>query len=240
MKIKLSDNIWFRCAVVSAVFILLNIILWYFDEFLGLSLTFLLLFLTIPATVISIIALCQSFSFKTHRHTAVFSLNMLNIILIAVFYFAILPHRDCDEYIMEDNYTKHYAEMSELKNYFKNAIDRNKSVRMEWSLKYNTKIKDYDSLGLTKQEVKTIKKKLRKINCQGIEGGKHNVKILFKRVDSGVYYYNLSDSVFDLQQINKIKKDCSSILLNDSVYFSRVGGAIGNYCFENKAEFEKR
>lgn len=153
---------------------------------------------------------------------------------------------------MAQNYEEHQSKMESLVNYARNACDTNCFITIEWKWtgeidRFHVQVDghpDYnwdvsndkrDSLialaGLTKEELKIIRKKMKDCNCIWLEtsncGENPYSNLGFKRVGMGAYSYYIFDTVPSDSIQNNLAKAPSCIRYNERVFFEYGGGAFG-------------
>lgn len=161
---------------------------------------------------------------------------------------------------LKENFNKKEVEIYKLRNFFKEKVpkgkfveiefdnnntlgrlgitqlgDSNQMIFSEWDLEINTERTDsiIRPLGWTRETLKTLKKKLDKANCIGIESG-DPTKIRFQRSGLGMYSFNIFDSPIPDSLRQCYNDSCRYILVNDRLALEYGGGAIGAQCFYNK------
>lgn len=105
---------------------------------------------------------------------------------------------------------------------------------LEWDLKINTERMDsiIQSIGWTRETLKTLKDKLDNADCIQIQSGEPT-KIGFKRSGMGMYSFNVFDKPISDNLIEQYNDSCTYILVNKRLALEYGGGAIGSQCFYN-------
>ena len=167
---------------------------------------------------------------------------------------------------MARNYDKHQNEMADLLNYTRNACDTPCYIQLEWehnklsrfhiqvegqkgSDNWNVSDMKRDSLmasiGLTKEEFETIRKKMKDCHCIWLEihdsqnyYEQSYCSLGYKRVVMFAYSYH----IFDVPPSDSFQKElaeaCQLIRYNERVFFEFAGGAIGRDTFN--ADIKKK
>jgi hypothetical protein len=172
-----------------------------------------------------------------------------------------LLDRDYSLTELKQQFEKNKKEIYELRRYFIEIVPKKKFVEiefknentlfrfgikeldslagdrpmfLEWHLKTNTARMDsiIQTLGWTKETLKTLKYKLDKADCIQIESG-NPVKIGFKRSGMGMYSFNVFDKPIPDSLRANYNDSCIYIFVNDRLVLEYSGGAIGNQCFYN-------
>ncbi|MDQ2769865.1 MAG: hypothetical protein M3Y54_05125 [Bacteroidota bacterium] len=103
---------------------------------------------------------------------------------------------------------------------------------LEWDLKTSSSKVDsaITSIGWTQQNLRTLKQKLDKADCIGIESGEPT-KIGWQRSGMGRYSYNVFERPISDSLKNQYKSSCTHIFYNNELVLEYGGGAIGPDCF---------
>lgn len=171
---------------------------------------------------------------------------------------------------MARNYEKHQNEMADLLNYTRNACDTPCYIGLEWefnklsrfhiqvegqesSCNWNVPDTKRDSLmasvGLTKDELETIRKKMKDCHCIWLEihdsqnyYEQSYCSLGYKRVGFGAYSYRIFDAPPSDSFQKELAEDRQLVRYNERVFFEYGGGAIGPDTFEPdiKKKFLKR
>ena len=90
-------------------------------------------------------------------------------------------------------------------------------------------------VGLTKEEMRNIRRMLRQAGCIGITTQADYTELRYRRVGFGLYLYRFYNRPIPADEWDKM--DCSLIPYNDTVVFEYAGGAIGGICFPGREEY---
>lgn len=224
----------------------------------------ILWFISLPIIALSIFIFFKNIRCRNvwQRTTTIW--GIVNIVLLT-FALIIDARSDCNPDIMAKHYDEYHTNMKDLHSYMKDAIDDSCSIVIEFEKKepgifHIAKGKEYsqhwnedairlkDSLmaaiGLTSEECNTIRKKLKQMECIGIEYSQYTpeeIQIHFRRVGMGRYSYNIYSRPLTEEEKCKSIEDYALIPYNEHCIFEYGGGAIGPQTFtiEEKEKFMK-
>ena len=238
------------------------------DPFMATMLFILGCWFVWPLTVWAIIVFLQSLWKKGFLWKVYQIWGCALILLVGAFF--ISPTRlgnRCDPDIMAEHYDKYNSELRDLIDYTNQSLDKGAEMRLEfehgdisifhvrkndsaWSCNWDVHSKEKtDSLmqvvGLSHEELKNIRRKLKKLDCISIETpNTHSdyAEIGFRRVDMGKYSYRIYNRPLNDEEKKKYLDDPMFIPYTDRVVFEYGGGAIGSQSFgeEIKEEFMKK
>lgn len=105
-------------------------------------------------------------------------------------------------------------------------------IFLKWDLKTGSSKVDsaLTSIGWTQQTLQTLKGKLDKAGCIGIENGEPT-KIGWQRSGMGRYSYNVFERPIADSLKTQYKNSCTHIFYNNELVLEYGGGAIGPDCF---------
>jgi len=96
-------------------------------------------------------------------------------------------------------------------------------------------------VGWSKNDLKTLKKKLDKANCISVRSGEFTkignfenanpMTIGYKRVFLGMYSYKIFTQELSENLINQYNDGCTYVFFQDNIVFEYKGGATGKQCF---------
>ena len=219
----------------------------------------ILWFISLPIIALSIFIFFKNIRCRNvwQRTTTIW--GIVNIVLLT-FALIIDARSDCNPDIMAKHYDEYQTNMKDLHSYMKNAIDDSCAVELEFKykvlktirVKYNTQDGDKETytttnkknlmaaIGLTSEECNTIRKKLKQMECIGIEYSQYTpeeIQINFRRVGMGRYSYNIySRPLTEEEKCNAIE-DYALIPYNEHCIFEYGGGAIGPQTFTNEVKY---
>ena len=239
------------------------------DPFMAVLFFALGFWFVIPLIVWAIIVFLQSF-WNKGLLWKIYKIWGCAIILLVVAFF-ISPTRfgtRCNPDIMAEHYEKNEYEMQELIVYINESMDEGSRMMMEfehgdmahfqvqgkndstWTSMSDVVSKDWKEtlmqiVGLDSDELKNIRRKLRRIGCISIETASiHSdyTNIGFRRVDFGMYSYRIYNRPMNTEEKKKYDEDPMFIPYTDKVVFEYGGGAIGPQTFgeEIKENFMKK
>lgn len=221
----------------------------------------ILWFISLPIIALSIFIFFKNIRCRNvwQRTTTIW--GIANIVLLPIALLIDIPSLDCNPDIMAKHYDEYHTNMKDLHSYMKDAIDNSCSIVIEFEKKepgifHIAKGKEYsqhwnedairlkDSLmvaiGLTPEEYKTIREKLKQMECIGIEYSQYTpeeIQIHFRRVGMGRYSYNIySRPLTEEEKCNAIE-DYALIPYNEHCIFEYGGGAIGLQTFTNEVKY---
>lgn len=160
-----------------------------------------------------------------------FEKNKTEIYELKRYFNEIVPKNRYVEIEFEDDNTLGRFGISQLDS---TAENPNEYRFLDWDVKTNTAKMDslLESLGWTRETLKTLKEKLDKADCIQIESGEPT-KIGFKRCRMGMYSFNVFDQPIPDDMIEHYNDSCTYILVNRKLVLEYGGGAIGSQCFYN-------
>ena len=255
-----------KLGIVASILLLADILLFWFEDFMGLLITIYFFWIAIPALIVFLIAFFKSFRWKTVWHKAMFGCGLGVFLLIVVYLLFRAPEQSCDPDIMEKHYEEHKTEMMELCEYMQYALADSTAVMLEFKgnrLKmFNVAASDAnrysnfwdedarskrDSLmsvvGLTNDEYDGIRSRLKSIKCIGIEASRthsESTKIWFRRDGIGLYSYILNTRAFTDDEKEELLKNNTICPHNDHVLFEYAGAAFVSDDFPQKEKYLKK
>ena len=250
--------------LIPSVLVTVGIIMLWYDDFIAVLIMSLGFYITIPALIAAIVIFFLSIKMNTVGKKVIVFYGIFNILLLAAYILFVSPHRQCSPEIMEKHYEKHAAELDELCRFAFEALDDSCAVTLEWehgkldmfhveshgecdNCCNEEAIVKQDSLmqivGLTKEELDGIRKRLKKAGCIGIEVSSttpHNVAVWFRRVGMGRYDYMIKDTALTEEEKAEVMDSSGDLIpYNERVVFRYGGGAIGPQVFgkEEREEY---
>ncbi len=252
--------------IVSSILLLVMILLFWFNDFIGAMITICFFWIMIPVLVLFFIAFFKSFKMKTRWNKAMFGCGLGVILVFAMYSLFRLPKQICNPDIMAKHYEEHKTEMEELCDYMQSVLADSTAVILEFKgnrlemfrvsppdSKYFSNFWDDDSrakcdslmsvVGLTEEEYKGIRNRLKSIGCIGIKASRtspETTEIWFRRDGAGLYSYILSTCSFDDDGKEKIMKNHSVFPYNEYVLFEYGGPAWGSDNFPQRDKYLKK
>ncbi|MCD7899620.1 MAG: hypothetical protein LUH22_07030 [Bacteroides sp.] len=215
--------------------------------------------LIIPCFILTISSFLDTLFIRKQARKILLPIHLLIIFTIL---FEIKINR-CDADRMASHYDKHETGFTELIDYTRAAVNDSCRIKVEfesaglsmfhtytppdntWDMNWNEEAKAaapalMEKVGLEKEELNTIQRKLKKIGCIAIQIYPGYTEIGYKRVGMGLYYYKIYTHPLTEEQITKYD-GYNTVYYRDNVMFAYGGGAIGSDVFIGKKEFlEKR
>ena len=221
-----------------------------------------------PLIVWAIMVFLQSFWTKGFLWKIYLIWGCVIIILVGAYFISPAKFGNkCNPDIMAEHYDNNKSELQELINYTNHSLDKGAEMRLEfghggisifhvkrndsiWSCNWDVSSDEkIDSLmqvvGLDHEELKNIRRKLRKLGCISIKTATTHsdyADIGFRRVGLGMYFYRIYSRPMNAEEKKEYDEDPMFIPYTDRVVFEYGGGAIGPQSFgeEIKEEFMKK
>ena len=240
-----------------------------YDPFMAILLFMAGFWVIIPLIIWAIIVFLQSFFTKGLLWKIYLIWGCVIIVLIGAYF--ISPTRlgtRCDPDIMAEHYDKNKSELLELIDYTNQSLDKGAEMNLEfehgkipifhvkgkndsiWSCNWDVYSEEkIDSLiqvvGLSHEELKNIRRKLKKAGCISIETSTTHsdfVDIGFRRVGLGMFSYRIYNRPVNTEEKKDYNDDLMFIPYTDRVIFEYGGGAIGPQVFDEeiKENFMKK
>lgn len=187
-------------------------------------------------------------------------LHILTLIIIILFINYVVNSCNADK--MAANYDKHEAGLNDLIEYTQSAINDGCHIwveyeynkisifgiqtnQEEWNCYWDEEAREsapelMQQIGLSEQELSTIKEKLRKVNCMSIETNSEYTFVGYKRAGIRMFSYIIFPQSLTDDEISEYDNDDSSIFYRDNVLFNSGGDLIGSDTFPGKKDFMKR
>ena len=232
-----------------------GIVVFWYDDFVATMVAAIFFWLVIPVALAAIVLFFLSLKRKDTGQKVIVWYGLFNLLLLVAYIAFGAPRQRCDPETMARHYEQHSTELDELCRYAFDALDDSCGVTLEWTHgqismfhieKAGQHIKTWsdesiakqDSLmqavGLTPDEMKGIRQRMRKTGCIGIEASKanpHTVAVWFRRVGMGRYDFLINDTLLTDEERKEAMDDLSLIPYNERVVFRYGGGAVGPQVF---------
>lgn len=248
MVMSKKQNIWKVVQYVSAVCVMVATALCWWDEFLFVVLMVLAGWL-LPMVVVVVV----SWFMNLKARKALFVLDSVALVFLIAYLTLGNAQQRCDTDIMERHLAKKQDAMLAVINYTHQALAKDSKVTIEFrhgrveTFYINngtySAIDEADLqqkmrfVGLTKEEMRNIRRLLRQADCIGITTHADYIELWYRRVGFGLYLYRFYNRPIPADEWDKM--DCSLIPYNDTVVFEYAGGAIGGICFPGREEYLK-
>ena len=244
-----KQNIWKVVQYVSAVCVMVATALCWWDEFLFVVLMVLAGWLLLPMVVVVVVSWFMNLKVRK----ALFVLDSIALVFLIAYLTLGNAQQRCDADIMERHLTKKQDAMLAAINYTHQALAKDSRVTIEFrhgrveTFYINngtySAIDEADLqqkmrfVGLTKEEMRNIRRMLRQAGCIGITTHADYTELWYRRVGFGLYLYRFYNRPIPADEWDKM--DCSLIPYNNTVVFEYAGGAIGGDCFPGREEYLK-
>ena len=226
--------------------------------------------LLLPMVVVVIVSWCMNLKTRGRRtsagNKALFVLDSIALLFLIAYLTIGNAQQRCNADIMERHLAKKQDAMLAVIDYTHHALAKDSKVTIEF---HHGKVETFyinngtysaideadmeqkmRFVGLTQEEMRTIRRLLRQAGCIGIsthedytfgEGCSHKVAttLWFRRVGFGLYNYRFYRQPIPSDEWNEMLDDCTLIPYNDTVVFEYASGAIGGDCFPRKEEYLK-
>lgn len=255
-----------KIGIIASILLLADILLFWYDDIIGFIITIYFFWIAIPALVVFLIAFFKSFKWKTRWHKVMFGCGLSVIILFALYQLVRAPKQSCDPDIMAKHYEEHKTEMVELHDYMQSVLADSAAVILEFKgnrlEKFHISPPDSDRfsnfwdddarakcdslmsvVGLTEEEYKGIRNRLKSIGCIGIKASRtspETTEIWFRHDGIGLYSYFLSTCPFNSDEKEEIMKNLSICPYNEHVLFEYAGAAFVSDNFPQRDEYLKK
>ena len=221
-----------------------------------------------PLMVWAIIVFLQSFWKKGFLWKIYLIWGCVIIILVGAYFISPAKFGNkCNPEIMAEHYDNNVSGLRDLIDYTNQSLDKGAEMRLEfehsgisifhvkrndsiWSCNWDVSSDEkIDSLmqvvGLSHEELKNIRRKLKEIGCISIETATTHsdyADIGFRRVGLGMYSYRIYNRPVNAEERKEYLEDPMFIPYTDKVLFIYGGGAIGPQSFREdiKEEFMKK
>ena len=241
-----KQNIWKCVQYLSAVCVMVATALCWWDEFLFVVLMVLAGWLLLPMVVVVVV----SWIMNLKARKTLFVLDSIALVFLIAYLTIGNAQQRCDADIMERNLAKKQDVMLAAIDYTHQALAKDSRVTIEFSHgrleRFNGTYSAIDEadlqqkmrfVGLTKEEMRNIRRMLRQADCIGITTHADYTELRYRRVGFGLYLYRFYNHPIPADEWDKM--DCSLIPYNDTVVFEYAGGAIGGDCFPGREEYLK-
>ena len=242
-----KQNIWKVVQYVSAVCVMVATALCWWEEFLFVVLMVLAGWLLLPMVVVVVVSWFMNLKVRK----ALFVLDSIALVFLIAYLTLGNAQQRCDADIMERHLTKKQDAMLAAINYTHQALAKDSRVTIEFrhgrveTFYINngtySAIDEADLqqkmrfVGLTKEEMRNIRRMLRQAGCIGITTHADYTELRYRRVGFGLYLYRFYNHPIPADEWDKM--DCSLIPYNNTVVFEYAGGAIGGICFPGREEY---
>ncbi len=250
--------------LLPSVVVTAGIVSFWYDDFMAFWIALIIWWITVPVAIAAIVFFFMSLKMDTVGKKVIVFYGAFNALLLAAYIIFGVPQQRCNPDIMEKHYEKHAEELDELCRYAVEALDDSCAVTLEWehgkldmfhveshgerdNCWNEEAIAKQDSLmqivGLTKEELDGIRKRLKKSGCVGIEASSttpHNVAVWFRRVGMGRYDYMIKDTALTEEEKAEVMDSWGDLIpYNERVVFRYGGGAVGPQVFgkEEREEY---
>ena len=221
-----------------------------------------------PLMIWAIIVFLQSFWTKGFLWKIYLIWGCVILILVGAYFISSTKFgTKCNPDIMAEHYDNNKSELQELIDYTNHSLYKGAEMRLEfehdgisifhvkrndsiWSCNWDVSSDEkIDSLmqvvGLDQEELKNIRRKLRKLGCISIETATTHsdyTNIGFRRVGLGKYSYRIYNRSMNPEEEKEYDEDPMFIPYTDRVVFEYGGGAAGPQSFgeDIKEEFMKK
>ena len=231
---------------VSAVCVMVATALCWWEEFLFVVLMVLAGWLLLPMVVVVVV----SWIMNLKARKALFVLDSVALVFLIAYLTIGNAQQRCDADIMERHLAKKQDVMLAAIDYTHQALAKDSRVIIEFRHgrleRFNGTYSAIDEadlqqkmrfVGLTKEEMRNIRRMLRQAGCIGITTHADYTELRYRRVGFGLYLYRFYNHPIPTDEWDKM--DCSLIPYNDTVVFEYAGGAIGGICFPGREEYLK-
>ncbi|MBR3489207.1 MAG: hypothetical protein IKH33_07795 [Bacteroidales bacterium] len=242
-----KQNIWKVVQYVSVVCVMVATALCWWEEFLFVVLMVLAGWLLLPMVVVVVVSWIMNLKVRK----ALFVLDSVALVFLIAYFTIGNAQQRCDADIMERHLAKKQDAMLAAINYTHQALAKDSKVTIEFrhgrveTFYINngtySAIDEADLqqkmrfVGLTKEEMRNIRRMLRQAGCIGITTHADYTELWYRRVGFGLYLYRFYNRPIPADEWDKM--DCSLIPYNDTVVFEYAGGAIGGICFPGREEY---
>ena len=241
-----KQNIWKVVQYVSAVCVMVATALCWWEEFLFVVLMVLAGWLLLPMVVVVVV----SWIMNLKARKTLFVLDSIALVFLIAYLTIGNAQQRCDADIMERHLAKKQDVMLAAIDYTHQALAKDSRVTIEFSHgrleRFNGTYSAIDEadlqqkmrfVGLTKEEMRNIRRMLRQAGCIGITTHADYTELWYRRVGFGLYLYRFYNRPIPADEWDKM--DCSLIPYNNTVVFEYAGGAIGGDCFPGREEYLK-
>ena len=246
--------------LIPFLFVTVFIFVLWNDDFVGFMLALLYFWIILPLIVLSIVFFFMGLRRRNKWQWAAVIWGGVNLLLFVLYIFVQAPNQRCDPDIMAEHYDKHHIEMEELHSYLKSVVADSTSLLLEFdgstpalfqekkhgtifaTRNWDDETPEYKQrlllrAGLSQDEFEGIRKRLKNMGCIGIEYSQsmsERLSIWFRRVDMGVYSYNIYSRPMTDEEKNEVMEHYEYIPYNDHCVFEYGGGAFGPQTFGAK------
>ena len=202
--------------------------------------------LLLPMVVVVVV----SWIMNLKARKALFVLDSVALVFLIAYLTIGNAQQRCDADIMERHLAKKQDVMLAAIDYTHQALAKDSRVIIEFRHgrleRFNGTYSAIDEadlqqkmrfVGLTKEEMRNIRRMLRQAGCIGITTHADYTELRYRRVGFGLYLYRFYNHPIPTDEWDKM--DCSLIPYNDTVVFEYAGGAIGGICFPGREEYLK-
>lgn len=234
---------------VSAVCVIVATALCWWEEFLFVILMVLAGWLLLPMVVVVVVSWFMNLKVRK----ALFVLDSVALVFLIAYLTIGNAQQRCDADIMERHLTKKQDAMLAAIDYTHQALAKDSRVTIEF---HHGKVETFyinngtysaideadmeqkmRFVGLTQEEMRTIRRMLRQAGCIGITTHADYTELWFRRVGFGLYNYRFYSKPIPPDEWNEMLDDYTLIPYNDTVVFEYASGAVGSICFHGKEEY---
>ena len=213
--------------------------------------------LLLPMVVVVVVSWFMSFKKQGRRtsagNKALFVLDSVALVFLIAYLTIGNAQQRCDADIMERHLAKKQDAMLAAIDYTHQALAKDSRVTIEF---HHGKVETFyinngtysaideadlqqkmRFVGLTKEEMRNIRRLLRQAGCIGITTHTDYTELWYRRIGFGLYSYRFYSKPIPHDKRNEMMNDCSLIPYNDTVVFEYASGAIGSICFAEKEEY---
>ena len=210
----------------------------------------LILFLPVTAILIASTVFAIIYGIKSGGAHAKAIIAMCAIDFIALVLLVIIGTRDdygCDVSRMNKHYQENKEKLEDLTHYVKSALNKDTHIYLEfegrrvsifhvdtsshWDVSNSIRLLQMNRAGLDEDEFKTIRKKLKDVDCISVETFDDYCDIGYKRVYFGKYDFRIFSRDLTDEEKKYYLGNLEFIPLNRRVIFKYSGGAIGAQTF---------
>ena len=211
---------------LSALCVIVATALCWWEVFLFVVLMVLVGWLLLPMVVVVVV----SWIMNLKARKTLFVLDSIALVFLIAYLTIGNAQQRCDADIMERHLTKKQDAMLAAINYTHQALAKDSKVTIEFSHgrleRFNGTYSAIDEadlqqkmrfVGLTKEEMRNIRRMLRQAGCIGITTHADYTELWFRRVGFGLYLYRFYNRPIPADEWDKM--DCSLIPYNNTVVF---------------------
>ena len=249
-----KQSIWRGIQYLSALCVIVATAISWWEEFLSLVLLLLAGWLLLPMVAVVVVSWFMNFKKQGRRtsagNKALFVLDSVALLFLIAYLTIGNAQQQCDADIMERHLAKKQDAMLAAIDYTYQALAKDSEVTIEF---HHGKVETFyinngtysaideadleqkmRFVGLTQEEMRNIRRLLRRAGCIGITTHADYTELWHRRVGFGLYIYRFYHRPIPTDEWDKMMDDCSLIPYNDTVVFEYASGAIGGICFPDR------